>query len=93
MPALGSRHLHRNVVSRGANVPKDRFSARNSSDPENLWNWIDWLRAKGMDSIAIPHNMNHSDGLAFMTQTWRGDDIDKGFALKRMLNETIADSP
>ena len=52
---------------------------------------MDGLRAKGMDSIAIPHNMNQSDGLAFMTQTWRGDDIDKAFALKRMRNEPIAE--
>ena len=90
-PTPGSRHLHRNVVFRGANVPEEPFSARDSSDPENLWNWMDGLRAKGMDSIAIPHNMNQSDGLAFMTQTWRGDDIDKAFALKRMRNEPIAE--
>jgi hypothetical protein len=52
---------------------------------------MDELRAKGMDSIAIPHNMNQSDGLAFMTQSWRGDEIDKAFALKRMRNEPIAE--
>ena len=90
-PTPGSRHLHRNVVFRDANVPQEPFSARDSSNPEDLWDWMDELRANGTKALAIPHNMNQSDGLAFMTKTWRGDAIDKAFADKRIRNEPIAE--
>ncbi len=90
-PTPGSRHLHRNVVFRGANVPVRPFSARDSEDPEDLWHWMEGLRKTGIESLAIPHNMNQSDGLAFMTTTWKGEPIDREFAELRMRNEPIAE--
>jgi hypothetical protein len=90
-PSPGSRHLHRNVVFRGSTVPNSPFSSRDSGDPEDLWNWLDGLRADGIEALAIPHNMNQSDGLAFMTTTWKDRPIDKAFADKRMRNEPIAE--
>ena len=89
-PSPGGRHLHRNVVFRSDQVPSLPFSARDSADPEDLWNWMDSLRDQGIDTLAIPHNMNQSDGLAFMSDTWRGQPIDQAFAQKRMRNEPIA---
>jgi hypothetical protein len=90
-PSPGSRHLHRNVIFRGSEAPKSPFSSRDSGDPEDLWNWLDGLRADGIEALAIPHNMNQSDGLAFMTTTWKDTPIDKAFADKRMRNEPIAE--
>tara|TARA_B110000879_G_scaffold79112_1_gene110046 strand:+ start:82 stop:1284 length:1203 start_codon:yes stop_codon:yes gene_type:complete len=60
-------------------------------NPEDLWNWLDALRAEGIDSIAIPHNMNQSDGLAFQTKTFNGGPITRAYAEQRMRNEPIAE--
>ena len=90
-PTPGNRHLHRNVVFRGSRVPERPFSSGDSMDPEDLWNWLDRLRAKGIEALAIPHNMNQSDGLAFQEVTCKGLPIDQAFAEKRMRNEPIAE--
>ena len=89
-PTPGNRHLHRNVVFRGQ-APEIPFSSRDSGDPEDLWNWLDGLREEGIEAFAIPHNMNQSDGLAFMETTWKGIPIDAAWAEKRMRNEPIAE--
>ena len=47
--------------------------------------------ADGIESLAIPHNMNQSDGLAFQTTTFEGQPIDKNYAEKRMRNEPLAE--
>ncbi|MCZ6890553.1 MAG: DUF3604 domain-containing protein [Gammaproteobacteria bacterium] len=90
-PARGGRHLHRNVIFRGSEAPKLPFSRRDSGDPEDLWTWLDALRASGIEGLAIPHNMNQSDGLAFPLETWKGKRIDAAFAEKRMRNEPIVE--
>ena len=90
-PGRGGRHMHRNVVFRSNNVPKLPFSSRDSADPEDLWDWLDQLRAEGIEALAVPHNMNQSDGLAFPLTTWKGGPITKEFAKKRMRNEPIAE--
>jgi hypothetical protein len=89
-PTPGGRHLHRNVMFR-SEVPKTPFSSRDSEDPADLWNWMDQLRQQGINSLAIPHNMNQSDGLAFMTTTWQGEPISTDFAQQRIRNEPIAE--
>jgi hypothetical protein len=90
-PGVGGRHLHRNVMFRGNQVPKRPFSSNDSSDPEDLWNWMDRLREEGMESLAIPHNMNQSDGLAFQEVTFKGDPLTRTYAEKRMRNEPVAE--
>ncbi len=90
-PTPGNRHLHRNVVFRGSRVPERPFSSGDSLDPEDLWNWLDRLRAEGIEALAIPHNMNQSDGLAFQEVTFKGSPINQAFAEKRMRNEPIAE--
>ena len=87
----GSRHLHRNVVFRGSEVPEWPFSSLDSADPADLWAWLDGLRARGMEAMGIPHNMNQSDGLAFMETTWQGEPIDADFAAARMRNEPVVE--
>lgn len=90
-PTPGSRHLHRNVIFKGNKVPERPFSSGDSMNPEDLWNWLDGLRTIGIEALAIPHNMNQSDGLAFQTTTFNGDPIDQEFSEKRMRNEPIAE--
>ena len=90
-PSVGSRHLHRNVIFRGSKVPMLPFSSLDSGDPEDLWTWLDALREEGIEAMAIPHNMNQSDGLAFPERTWKDQPIDAAFAEKRMRNEPVAE--
>ena len=59
-------NLHRNVIFRGDTAPNLPFSRLDSSNPEDLWDWMDGLRDQGMDSLAIPHNSNGSNGNMFM---------------------------
>jgi len=54
-------NLHRNVVFEGR-APKRLFSTLDSTNPEDLWAWMDNERAEGRDVMAIPHNSNVSDG-------------------------------
>lgn len=58
------KNLHRNVIFSGldASLP---FSATQSTKPEALWEYMEDIRAKGQDVIAIPHNGNLSDGLMY----------------------------
>ncbi len=90
-PTPDNRHLHRNIVFRGSDVPSIPFSSTDSLDPEDLWNWLDALRSEGIEGLAIPHNMNQSDGLAFQETTFQGEPIDQQYAEKRMRNEPIAE--
>lgn len=90
-PGRGGRHMHRNVIFRGVNVPERPFTSNDSADPEDLWNWLDQLRDQGIEALAIPHNMNQSDGLAFQETTFKGMPIDRTYADKRMRNEPIAE--
>ncbi len=87
----GVRHLHRNVIFRGSEVPEWPFSSLDSPDPADLWAWLDGLRAEGIEAMGIPHNMNQSDGLAFMETTWQGEPIDAAFAAARMRNEPVVE--
>ncbi|HCY05449.1 MAG TPA: hypothetical protein DHU16_08330, partial [Gammaproteobacteria bacterium] len=58
--------LHRNVIFRGTDdLPAEPFSRLDSLDPADLWNWMDGLREKGIESLAIPHNSNKSNGQMF----------------------------
>jgi hypothetical protein len=90
-PMTGGRHLHRNVVFRGDRAPQRPFSKRDSQNPEDLWDWLDGLREDGIEGLAIPHNMNQSDGLAFMETDSNGDPIDAAYAEQRMRNEPVAE--
>ena len=88
---VSSRHLHRNVIFRGSEAPALPFSSLDG-DPEDLWTWLDGLREEGIEALAMPHNMNQSDGLAFSDrETWKGAEIDAAFAAKRIRNEPVAE--
>jgi hypothetical protein len=84
----GARNLHRNVVFRGGKANADTiipFSNFDSSDPEDLWNWmLTYEQRTGERLLAIPHNGNLSNGLMFddVTLTTKKP-IDKDYAERR----------
>lgn len=84
----GARNLHRNVVFRGGKTNSDTiipFSNFDSSDPEDLWNWmLTYEQRTGERLLAIPHNGNLSNGLMFddVTLTTKKP-IDKDYAEHR----------
>jgi hypothetical protein len=85
-------NLHRNVIFRGADeVPEIPFSRFHSQNPEGLWRWMDALREQGIDSVAIPHNSNGSNGAMFMLTDWAGNPIDSEYAHLRMRNEPLVE--
>ena len=84
--------LHRNVVFKGSDrVPEVPFSRMHSRDPEDLWDWMDTLREAGVESLAIPHNSNKSNGHMFKLVDWAGEPIDDDYAVKRIRNEPLVE--
>ena len=87
-----SENLHRNVIFEGSKAPTRPFSRIDSINPEDLWTWMDMLRdEKGIDSIAIPHNSNGSNGQMFEDEKWNGEVVDKEYAAFRMRNEPLVE--
>ena len=88
-----SENLHRNVIFRGPDYPNAPWSRLDSLNPEDLWAWMDGNRDQGMDAIAIPHNMNGSNGWMFETTKFMSDvPIDAAYASLRMRNEPIVEN-
>ena len=85
-------NLHRNVVFENSDrVPEIPFSRLHSANPEDLWDWMDTLREDGVESLAIPHNSNGSNGQMFKLVDWAGDPIDDDYALQRTRNEPLVE--
>ncbi len=85
-------NLHRNVIFKGTDrlpaVPFSRFHSRN---PEDLWVWMDGLRKAGIESLAIPHNSNGSNGQMFKLVDWAENPIDDEYARLRIRNEPLVE--
>lgn len=84
-------NLHRNVIFRGDVAPELPFSRLDSANPEDLWEWMDSNRADGIESLAIPHNSNGSNGNMFMLTDWSGNPLDSAYADQRMRNEPLVE--
>ncbi len=72
----------------GENISVSRLKSLN---PEDLWTWMDGLREKGVDTIAIPHNSNGSNGQMFELEDWAGYPVGKEYAEFRMRNEPLVE--
>jgi hypothetical protein len=84
--------LHRNVVFKDSDrLPEVPFSRMHSRNPEDLWDWMDTLREDGVESLAIPHNSNKSNGHMFKLEDWAGDPFDDEYAIKRIRNEPLVE--
>ena len=84
-------NLHRNVIFADQATPAIPFSRVDSINPEDLWDWMDQQRAEGYESLAIPHNMNASNGLMFALETFDGEPLDADYAEQRMRNEPLVE--
>lgn len=85
-------NLHRNVIFKdGEKIPTSPFSRFHSQNPEGLWDWMDALRADGVESLAIPHNSNGSNGQMFKLVDWAGDPMDDAYAVQRIRNEPLVE--
>lgn len=85
-------NLHRNVVFRGTDrLPAVPFSRFHSQNPEGLWDWMDGLREQGIESLAIPHNSNGSNGQMFTLTDWAGNPMGEDYVTQRMRNEPIVE--
>ena len=83
--------LHRNVIFRDGIAPELPFSRINSDDPQDLWSWMDSNRTNGIESLAIPHNSNVSDGLMFALTDYAGRPLDSAYASQRVRNEPLVE--
>jgi hypothetical protein len=89
---LYDRYFHRNVIFQDTiNLPNKIFTRLDSQNPEPLWNWMNSLRQKGIDSLAIPHNSNLSGGVAFLNEDFNGGPIDNAYTSNRLLNEPLVE--
>lgn len=84
-------NMHRNVFFKDcAHIPDRPYTAIDSSDPTDLWIWMDGQRQAGNDLLAISHNANLSDGRMFPTEVdFTGRPIDRAYAESRMRNEPL----
>ncbi|MEN9705319.1 MAG: hypothetical protein RLZZ393_1198 [Pseudomonadota bacterium] len=87
----GGSHFHRVVIFHGPQYPDLPYSALDSRHPEDLWRYADAQRAKGIDSVLIPHNSNLSGGLQFAYTDSYGRPIDREFAETKARNERLAE--
>jgi len=87
----GQSNLHRNVIFKDSRAPIQPFSIVDSRNPEDLWDWMDKLRELGVESLAIPHNSNGSNGQMFKLVDWAGNPMDDDYATKRMRNEPLVE--
>ena len=82
-------NLHRNVIFRGNTAPSP-FTAFDSTDPQDLWAWLESIRKQGFEALAIPHNGNASNGLMY---DWvrAPDYMDRDYAQQRQANEPLSE--
>jgi hypothetical protein len=87
------KNLHRIVFFKdAAHVSPSEFSSLDSTDPADLWKWMDQQDAMGNDVIAITHNGNLSNGALYPRKlAWSGKPIDKSYAETRMRHEPVSE--
>ena len=85
-------NLHRNVIFRDTDrLPAVPWSRLHSQNPEGLWSWMDQLREQGIESLAIPHNSNGSNGEMFKQVDWSGQAMDESYIQTRLRNEPLVE--
>lgn len=83
-------NLHRNVIFRDK-APDQLFTSLDSSNPEDLWDWMDAQRDGGIESLAIPHNSNASNGEMFALETYDKSPITSEWITQRAENEPLTE--
>ncbi len=88
--AQGGGNLHRNVIFEGNTAPPP-FSSLDSRFPQDLWTWMETQREDGHTLLAIPHNMNASNGNGFARVDNRGNPLTAEYAARRNRNEPLVE--
>ena len=90
---INGNNLHRVVMFRGDSSDADQilpFTFAQSSDPEDLWKWMQNYEDKTGDfMLAIPHNGNLSNGMMFTPTRTSGKPIDRAYAEARARWEPV----
>ena len=81
-------NMHRNVFFKDK-PPAVPFSAFDSIFPEDLWTYLEIQRNQGIDTFAIPHNSNVSNGWMFSERKFLAGPIDERFANRQASNEPL----
>lgn len=89
------QNMHRNVFFRDK-APTVPFSSFDSQLPQDLWTYLESQRAAGIETFAIPHNSNVSDGWMFspnmptgVNTTFQGIPMDARYARRQQENEPL----
>ena len=94
--APGGNNLHRTVIFRDNADRVNQvlpFSAFNSSDPMELWKYMDaYVKKTGGQVLAIPHNGNLSNGLMYSAETFDGKPMDRAYAEARASHEPLLEA-
>jgi len=86
-----SVNMHRNVFFKNK-PPLTPFSSFDSHLPEDLWTYLESQRTGGVDTFAIPHNGNLSDGWMYSPYKYlKGGKIDAEYARRQNLNEPLTE--
>ncbi len=88
--APDGKNLHRNVIFNADRAPQP-FTSAQSARPEDLWTFLEKVRAGGIDVIAIPHNADASDGLMYDWNDSDGRPISEAYAQRRLMNEPLTE--
>ena len=84
------QNMHRNVFFRDK-APVAPFSSFDSIYPEDLWTYLEVQRNAGIETFAIPHNGNVSNGWMYAPNKFLGGPIDKRYARRQQLNEPLTE--
>jgi hypothetical protein len=87
---VGAANLHRNVIFRDE-APERLFTTLDSTNPEDLWSWMDEQRGEGFEAIAIPHNSNASNGQMFALESYTGQALNAAYGVDRLRNEPLVE--
>ena len=89
------QNMHRNVFFRDK-APLVPFSSFDSQLPQDLWTYMEIQRNSGIDTFAIPHNSNVSDGVMFspympisVDVSFQGVPMNERYARRQQLNEPL----
>lgn len=86
-----SVNMHRNVFFKNK-PPLAPFSSFDSIYPEDLWTYLESQRTAGVETFAIPHNGNLSDGWMYSPYKYlKGGKIDAEYAKRQNLNEPLTE--
>jgi len=82
------QNMHRNVFFKDK-AAAVTFSSFDSIYPEDLWTYLEVQRNSGIDTFAIPHNSNVSNGMMFSELKLSGGPIDARYARRQAANEPV----